>query len=386
MKSLHALRLLTLAGLGTMLVAPAFAQEDTYFYGGLSVGRARGLLDENRVSNSQLGAGLTSAGTTSDERHTAYTAFGGYQFNRYFGLETGYFNLGKSSFSTTTVPAGTLDGTLKVEGLNFDVVGTMPVTDTFAFTGRVGATYARTRDHFTGTGAVVVANPDASKRDAGYKVGVGMQYAFSQSFMVRADAERYRVSDAIGGKANVNVFTASLVFPFGRKEAAAPRAVAPAYVAPVSAPVVVQAPAPVVVAVVTPAPVVLPPERKRVSFAAESLFTFDRSDVKPEGKAALDTFSKELAGTRFDTVMVEGHTDRLGSQAYNQRLSEQRAEAVKSYLVTTGIDQAKVSAVGKSESEPVTKSGDCKGNKANAELIACLQPDRRVDIEVTGTR
>lgn len=385
MKSIHALRLLALATLCPLTALPAFAQDGSYYYGGLSVGRARGLLDESRISDSQLGAGLTSAGTTTDERHTAYKAFGGYQFNRHFGLEAGYFNLGKASFSTTTVPAGTLDGTLKTEGLNFDVVGTLPVTDSFAFTGRVGATYARTRDNFSGSGAVVVSNPEASKRDAGYKVGVGVQYAFSQAFLVRADAERYRVSDAVGGKANVNVFTASLVFPFGRTEAPAPRAAAPAYVAPAPAPVVVQAP--VAAPVAAPAPAVLPPERKRVSFSAESLFGFDRSEVKPEGKAALDTFSKELVGTRFETVLVEGHTDRLGSQVYNQRLSEQRAEAVKSYMVTSGgVDATKISAVGKSESEPVTKPGDCKGSKANAALIACLQPDRRVDIEVTGTR
>lgn len=131
----------------------------------------------------------------------------------------------------------------------------------------------------------------------------------------------------------------------------------------------------------------MPPSRRRVSFQAESLFGFDKSALRPEGRAALDTFASELASTQFDTVMVEGHTDRLGSSAYNQRLSTQRANAVKSYLVASGkVDAGKVMAVGKGESMPQTQAGDCKGKAANAKLIACLQPDRRVEIEVVGTR
>ena len=126
---------------------------------------------------------------------------------------------------------------------------------------------------------------------------------------------------------------------------------------------------------------------RRVSFSADSLFGFDQSIIKPEGRVALDNFVRQLADTRYDVVMVEGHTDRLGSAAYNQRLSLKRAETVKSYLVTTGgLSPAKVSSVGKGLTEPVTKPEDCRGTRRNAKLIACLQPDRRVEVEVTGTR
>jgi OOP family OmpA-OmpF porin len=84
---------------------------------------------------------------------------------------------------------------------------------------------------------------------------------------------------------------------------------------------------------------------------------------------------------------VTGHTDRIGTQAYNQKLSERRAEAVNSYLVeTAGVAGNKISAKGVNGSDPVTKPGDCKGTKVTQALIACLQPDRRVDIEVTGKR
>jgi OOP family OmpA-OmpF porin len=86
-------------------------------------------------------------------------------------------------------------------------------------------------------------------------------------------------------------------------------------------------------------------------------------------------------------VTVEGHTDRLGTPDYNQRLSQERADAVKAYLVSTGkVDPMKITAVGKGESNPVTSPEACRGAAATAALIACLQPDRRVEIEVSGTR
>jgi OmpA-OmpF porin, OOP family len=129
------------------------------------------------------------------------------------------------------------------------------------------------------------------------------------------------------------------------------------------------------------------PERQRVKISAETLFTFDHAELRPEGKAALDTFAQDLRGKRFEVVTVVGHADRLGTTAYNQTLSVQRADVVKSYLVSSGgLDAAKVSAIGKSENEPVTQPDACKGNKPTAKLIACLQPDRGVEIEVSSTR
>lgn len=135
------------------------------------------------------------------------------------------------------------------------------------------------------------------------------------------------------------------------------------------------------------APVAVAPAVRRVSFSADSLFAFDNSDVRPEGKTALDNFTRELQGTDFNMIAVAGHTDRLGSEAYNQELSSQRAESVKSYLVNTGrMNAAKIAASGKGESSPMTKPDECKGSRPSAALIACLQPDRRVEVEVSGTR
>jgi OOP family OmpA-OmpF porin len=109
--------------------------------------------------------------------------------------------------------------------------------------------------------------------------------------------------------------------------------------------------------------------------------------VRPDGRNALDVFARDLQGASYTKISVEGNTDRLGSDAYNQKLSQERADAVKAYLITSaGIDPRKISATGRGETNPETKPGDCKGNKPTAALIACLQPDRRVEIEVTASR
>lgn len=384
MNRLDTLHLIGLAALGSIIAVPAFAQDAPYAYGGLSIGQSRAKIDEARITASLLSGGLTTTSMARDETNTAFKVFGGYQFNRHFALEGGYFNLGKFGFTSMTTPAGTLDGQIKLQGVNLDLVGTLPITERLSAIARVGGQYANARDRFAGSGAVTVINTNPRKSELNYKVGAGLQYAFSPSFIVRGEGERYRINDAVGNHGGVNVVSLSLVFPFGRAPAAVSRSAvlvpAPVYVA--AAP---PAPEPVAVpAVVVP---VVAPERRRVSFSADSLFAFDQSTVRPDGKKALDAFAQELKGARFDVITVEGHTDRLGSLAYNQKLSTRRADAVKDYLVASGgIDASKVSALGKSESDPVTKPEDCKGSKANPKLIACLQPDRRVVVEVAGTR
>jgi OOP family OmpA-OmpF porin len=336
-----------------------------------------------------LTPGTVITGTRSDSRDTGYKAFGGYQFNRYLGAELGFFDLGQFSLQSTTAPAGTLEGSVRFRGVNTDLVGTLPFTDRFAAIGRVGALYTRTRGHFSGSGGANVVNPTPSKRDTTVKWGVGLQYAISPSLLVRSEGERYRIHDAVRGRNNVDLYTVSLVIPFGRSAAPAPRtAAAPMCEAPAPQPVAA-APmlAPVVTVQAPPAPAPQPVVKQRVSFSAESLFGFDKDTVQPEGKVALDGFSQKMTGTQFDMVSVEGHTDRLGSAAYNDKLSLRRAESVKAYLVTSGgLDAMKVNATGKGEGSPTTQQGDCKGNSASTALIACLQPDRRVDIEVSGSR
>ena len=136
----------------------------------------------------------------------------------------------------------------------------------------------------------------------------------------------------------------------------------------------------------TPAPA---PIGERVTLAADALFDFDKAVLRPEGKAKLDDLVAKVNQLKLEVVLAVGHTDRIGKDAYNQKLSEKRAAAVKEYLVAKGIEANRVYTEGKGEAQPVT--GDkCKKmgaeNGRNKKLVECLQADRRVDIEIIGNK
>lgn len=376
-----------LASAAAMSLTAAHADEAGW-YGGANIGRSAATIDDARITSGLAGAGLATTLITDRDRSNAYKIYGGYQFNRYIGLEGGYFDLGKFGFTANTLPLGTLDGKIRLRGLNLDAVGTLPLSDKFSVLGRVGVNSAQARDSFVGSGAVFVANPNPSKRDTNYKLGLGLQYFLSDDLAMRAEVERYRVNDAIGNKGNIDMFSVGLVYRFGGKvQAPMPRMAAaePVYIAaaPAPAPVALAPPLPLTVAPVAP----VQPMPMKVSFMADSLFDFDKAVVKPQGKQELDKFSEVLKGAKYDSVQVNGHTDRIGSEAYNLKLSTKRAEAVSAYLVASGgVTSSKIAMQGLGETSPVTKPGDCKGDRASKALVACLQPDRRVVVEVSATK
>ncbi|HUX65121.1 outer membrane beta-barrel protein [Sulfuricella sp.] len=365
-----------------VIAGPYAVADEAGWYVGANVGQSRATIDDERISRSLLGSGFTSTTIADDERDFGYKLYGGYQFNKNFALEGGYFDLGQFSYLATTVPTGTLNGNIKLRGLNLDAVGILPITDKFSAFGRVGLNYAEARDTFTGTGAVNVLDPNPSKRDTNYKFGLGLQYALTDSLAVRAEAERYRINDAVGNKGDVDLVSVGLVYKFGGKSPApAPRAAASEPVA--AAP----APQPTVVTPPPPPPAATKPAPRRVTFSADSLFDFDKSTVKPAGRQDLDKLAADLRGADFDVVKVTGYSDRIGSHAYNMKLSTRRAEAVQTYLVeSAGIPAGKITARGVDGANPVTKPGECKGKKATKKLIACLGPDRRVEVEVMAQK
>ena len=124
----------------------------------------------------------------------------------------------------------------------------------------------------------------------------------------------------------------------------------------------------------------------KVTFKAETLFDFDKAVVRPEGKKELDdkVVASMKAHPEVELLLVTGHADRIGSDKYNQKLSERRADAVKTYLTSQGIAAERVKTVGMGEAMPnpdADTKGKCKGNKKTKKLIECLQPDRRVTVE-----
>lgn len=222
-------------------------------------------------------------------------------------------------------------------------------------------------------------------------VGVGAQYLINDSFGLQADvrqqwsrsnAKAAAIFDADGTVSNT-LFNLGGIFRFG-----APTPMPVAEVAPEAAPVAVE-PAPAVVEA-EPAPAPEPvaeackPTLETITIAAEKLFGFDKSKLQDGSKPILDEVAAKIkANPDVELILVTGHTDRLGSDAYNQKLSERRANQVKAYLVSQGVDASRLQAVGKGESEPVVA---CEGVKGSKKLIECLQPNRRVVISAEKQR
>lgn len=147
--------------------------------------------------------------------------------------------------------------------------------------------------------------------------------------------------------------------------------VAPPAPAPAPAPAPVAPPAPVVAPVVPPAPV-----QEKVTFAADAYFDFDKSNLKPEAQAKLADLVDKTKGVNLEVIIAVGHTDIVGKDAYNQKLSISRAEAVKSFLTGKGVEKNRVYTEGKGSKQPVADNKTSEGRAKN----------RRVEVEVVGTR
>src|ERR1700692_2420115 len=178
-----------LAGLALTLSPTAFA-DDAGWYIGANAGEARTRIDDARITGGLLGDGFTVTSISDDDHHFGFKAFGGYEFNRYFALESGYFNLGRFGFTANTVPAGTLHGDIKLMGFNLDAVGSLPLGDNFSLFARGGLNYADAKDSFAGTGSVAVINPSPRKWAPNYKFGFGAEYDFTRNVGMRIEAER----------------------------------------------------------------------------------------------------------------------------------------------------------------------------------------------------
>ncbi|WP_313686987.1 porin OmpA [Pantoea sp.] len=336
-----------LAGFAT--VAQAAPKDNTWYTGaklGWSQYHDKGYYGNGYVNNDgpthqdQLGAG----------------AFLGYQANPYLGFELGYDWLGRMPYKGNNI-----NGAFKAQGVQLAAKLSYPITDDLDVYTRLGGMVWRADSTQNNNGVRI------SDHDTGVSplAAVGVEYALTQNWAARLDYQWVNnIGDAgtVGARPDNSMLSVGVSYRFGQDEAAAP----------------VVAPAP------APAPVV---ETKRFTLKSDVLFNFNKATLKPEGQQALDQLYSQLSSLdpKDGSVVVLGFTDRIGSEQYNQKLSEKRAQSVVDYLVSKGIPSNKISARGMGKSNPVT-GNTCDSVKGRNALIDCLAPDRRVEIDVKGIK
>lgn len=299
-----------------------------------------------------------------DKQDVGGGAFVGYQFNSWLGLEAGYDYLGNYTYDSSSAPTAHVDN--KFRGGQLGVKLGLPLGDAFDIYTRLGAMAYWMGSEVTADGF----SDKESAHDSGTSplAALGLEYAITRDWATRLEYQWVgNMGDAeqVGAETDSGLLSLGVSYRFGQQAPAAPVAPAPA-----------PAPAPELVKVT-----------KEFNLSSDVLFDFGKSSLKPAGIAALDDlYGKIQAETPKDgTAVVIGYTDRIGSDKSNQVLSEKRAKTVADYLVQKGIPAGKVTTEGRGEAESVTGT-QCDSVKGKKQVIACLAPDRRVSIKVTGTK
>ena len=343
------------------------------------------------------GIGLMNADSDLESDRTAPSGFLrlGKELSQHWDVQLGgSYGRADSKDSFNSVP---LDGKYKQTLLGVDALYMFSRDKLRPFL-LAGLGYARNDIDYTLGGVPV----DGTKNSWMANVGAGLQYFFTDNVGLQADIRhvwsRAKASATVGGftaseteTVGNNYLNLGVIFNFGapKKVAAAEPVVATpesnlADVAPQEEEALPQLMDPSQQAAEEPVFGPDKPAFAKIALQAEVLFAFDKDVLKDEGKKILDVevIEKMKAHPEVELVLITGHTDRLGSDQYNQRLSERRANAVKSYIASQGVADNRLHAVGKGEKEPVA---DCKGVRGK-KLISCLQPNRRVVVEIEVQR
>lgn len=359
----------------TGMMAPAVVaqDEDPEWYLGGNFGRTQAGFDTDQISRTLLESGLTTTTIEENRKDTGFRAFAGVKLNQNFALELGYYDLGYFRFTADTLPLGTFTGTLKAKGVALDLVGLLPLSERWSLMGRVGAHNAKVKDTFRGTGAVNALTPSKDWRGSKIKAGAGLQFDFSQKIAMRLEAERYRINDAVGNKADIDMYSLGFVYKMGAESSSGSRAATTqTEPAPVRSPVIVLAP-------VTPA------QTEEYCSILDLQFDINNEDIQradAEKLLVLATFLQKYPET---TAVIEGHTDNVGSADANEILSRHRADNVVSHLVSThDIAASRLTAVGYGARRPLADNSTDLGkqlNRRTGAVIACandiegLEPD-----------
>lgn len=358
---------LTVAALAAASVAQAAPQANTFY-----AGAKAGWVSLHNDVNQYKGDGI------SVKRHdVTYGVFGGYQITDNVAVELGYDYLGRGKRSDNAV----LEAKHKVmnHGAQLSLKASYPVLDNLDIYARAGAALVHTtyKYHKAAPAPQNEENFKTSTTRVSPLVAAGLEYAVMPELALRLE---YQWINKVG---KVNYPAAAQVPSMdARKEGkrvdfrpdVASLTLGVSYRFGQSAPV-----APV-------QPEMAAEVAKTFTLKSDVLFAFNKATLKPAAQETLDGVYGEVVQLKSAAVQVAGYTDYLGSDAYNQKLSQQRADSVAAYLVGKGLAQETVSAMGHGEANPVKGQEGCKSAKGRKALIACLAEDRRVEISVKGTK
>lgn len=392
---------LTILVLAALPATSAGAQEAMWYLGG-NGGLGKANIDEQEIRNDLLAAGLDVTEFRKDDEHFGFKVYAGFPLSRFFSLEAGYFDLGDFSFTAVTLPAGTLVEQLTVRGVNLDVLLTLPLTEVFSTFVRAGANYAEAKVSFAGAGAVTVLEESRRERDTHYKFGLGVEYALNDSLGLRAEAERYRINDAVGNRGDIDLYSLGLLYRFGGQQR--PAVAVPAQPQPTAALPQVAPPPPASRPLDsdndgvtddldkcpgTPAGVAVDRDGcpLRGSITLEGVvFEYDSAMLTMESRRLLDVIARDLVKYARLRVEMQGHTDSVGSDGYNQALSRRRAESVRQYLVEQGVSADRLTARGYGEAQPIDDNGSETGRSRNRRVVMdVLENPGDVEIKGEGT-
>jgi OOP family OmpA-OmpF porin len=257
-----------------------------------------------------------------------------------------------------------LDGDLKLQGANLDLLGTLPITKRFAVFGRAGLNYADVKDSFAGSGAVVVLKPRYSDQSANYKFGVGLQFDLTEHLRIRGEAERYRIDDPVKNRADIDLFSIGLIYRFGRSTTVMAERAPDASLAPAASPPAAES-ALVVVPVVTP--------EQQYCTILDIEFEIQRDQIQREEKEKLSVVGIFMTKYPQTTAVIEGYTDNVGTADDNMKLSQDRAQSVVSYLLETfQIAPSRLQSVGYGDTRPRADNATEQGKRLNRRIDAVI--------------
>ncbi|PJG85093.1 porin OmpA [Conservatibacter flavescens] len=337
---------LAVAGLAAALVAQAAPQANT-FYVGAKAGWAS--FHDGLEQFEQPGVQGTLRNSVT------YGVFGGYQITDNFAVELGYDDFGRAKLRK--------DGQTTVKhtnhGAHLSLKASYPIIEGLDAYARVGAALVRS-DYKTYEGAPVGFERGHSLQTSAVFAG-GLEYNLPSlpELALRVEYQWLnnvgKVENAGGSRfdyrPDIGSVTAGLSYRFGQgRVAAAPEVVS-----------------------------------KTFSFDSDVLFAFGKANLRDTAAASLDNVYGEISRLNAPAVDVAGYTDRIGSDSYNQKLSQKRAETVANYLVSKGVAPQTITATGYGKANPVT-GNTCDAVKGRQALIACLAPDRRVEVSIKGSQ